>query len=156
MATTGVAITAARREVAGRLNRVNASARHADAFPSAEITPTGAVEEWLDTAVETGWQDDPTGARFFVRTYMTRRRYLRTAEKRLIYTSYLPVKPNLYLHGARIAWNRGRTKGQEPKSRGKRTRRESGSEGSRRASPGSKRGDAGHGGRRPGPHRDGP
>ena len=56
----------------------------------------------------------------------------------------------------RADYDRGRTKGQEPKSRGKRTRRESGSEGSRRASPGSKRGDAGHGGRRPGPHRDGP
>ena len=48
MASTGVAIAAARREVAGRLNRVDATAEQADAFPSAEITPTGAVEEWLD------------------------------------------------------------------------------------------------------------
>ena len=48
MATTGVAIVAARRELAGRLNRVDASTQDARAFPNAVMTPTGAVEEWLD------------------------------------------------------------------------------------------------------------
>ncbi|HJO69416.1 MAG TPA: DNA replication/repair protein RecF [Rhodospirillales bacterium] len=48
MATTGVAIAAARREVAGRLNRVDATSQRARAFPSAEMTSTGVVEEWLD------------------------------------------------------------------------------------------------------------
>jgi DNA replication and repair protein RecF len=47
MATTGVAIAAARREIAGRLNRIDAT-QHAGAFPSVEMIPTGAVEEWLD------------------------------------------------------------------------------------------------------------
>jgi DNA replication and repair protein RecF len=47
MATTGVAIAAARREVAGHLNRIDAT-QHAGAFPSVEMIPTGAVEEWLD------------------------------------------------------------------------------------------------------------
>jgi ATP-dependent RNA helicase DeaD len=56
----------------------------------------------------------------------------------------------------RADYDRGRTKDQKPKPRGKRSRRESGNEGSRRASPGPKRGGAGHGGRRPGPHRDEP
>ncbi len=50
-------------------------------------------------------------ARFFIRTYMTRKKYLRTAEKRLLYTSYLPVHPNLYLHGARVVWDAGSTPG---------------------------------------------
>jgi ATP-dependent RNA helicase DeaD len=56
----------------------------------------------------------------------------------------------------RADYDRGRTKNQEPKSRGKRARRKSGSEGSRPASPGPERGGAGHGGRRPSPRRDGP
>ena len=73
----------------------------------------------------------------------------------------------------RADYDRARTKDRQPNSRGKRARRESGSEGSRRASPGQNRdaassgpkrgpkrgpnrGGAGHGGRSPGPHRDVP
>ena len=41
----------------------------------------------------------------FVRTYMSRDRYLRPAERKLLYSSYLPVRPNLYLHGARVRWS---------------------------------------------------
>jgi hypothetical protein len=44
-------------------------------------------------------------ARFFVRTYMTRDRYLTKKERRLLYRSYLPVRPNLYLYGARVVWD---------------------------------------------------
>lgn len=46
-------------------------------------------------------------ARFFVRTYMTRDKYLTKKEQRLLYRSYLPVRPNLYMYGARVAWDAG-------------------------------------------------
>jgi hypothetical protein len=36
---------------------------------------------------------------------MSRDRYLRPAERKLLYSSYLPVRPNLYLHGARVRWS---------------------------------------------------
>jgi|GEM_PF-1277499 len=51
------------------------------------------------------------GARFFVRAYMTRDVYLKRAEKKTLYTSYLPVSPNLYVHGARVRWTEGGTDG---------------------------------------------
>ncbi len=51
------------------------------------------------------------GARFFVRAYMTRDLYLKRGEKRLLYRSYLPVSPNLYVHGARARWEPGATPG---------------------------------------------
>jgi len=47
------------------------------------------------------------GVALFVRTYMSRDRYLRPAERKLLYSSYLPVRPNLYLHGARVRWSAG-------------------------------------------------
>jgi len=50
-------------------------------------------------------------ARFFVRDYMSRQKYLRTGEKQLLYNSYLPVAPNLYVHGARIRWEAGQGQG---------------------------------------------
>lgn len=46
MASQGVAIAAARREVAGRLARVCADG--AGPFPGADISVTGAVQDWLD------------------------------------------------------------------------------------------------------------
>lgn len=51
------------------------------------------------------------GAYFFVRAYMTRDLYLKGTEKQLIYRSYLPVSPNLYVHGARARWEPGTTSG---------------------------------------------
>ena len=56
----------------------------------------------------------------------------------------------------RADYDRARTKDRKPNSRGNRARRESGDEGSRRGSRGPSRGGAGHGGRRPDPHRDKP
>lgn len=53
-------------------------------------------------------------ARFFVRNYMSRQKYLRTGEKQLLYRSYLPVEPNLYVHGARVRWDAGETEGVLP------------------------------------------
>lgn len=53
-------------------------------------------------------------ARFFVRNYMSRQRYLRKGEKQLLYRSYLPVAPNLYVHGARVRWEAGTTVGVLP------------------------------------------
>ncbi|MCO4769637.1 MAG: hypothetical protein KDA24_06355 [Deltaproteobacteria bacterium] len=52
-----------------------------------------------------------SGAHFFVRAYMSRDLYLRPNEAALIYRSYLPVSPNLYLHGARARWTPGTTRG---------------------------------------------
>jgi len=43
--------------------------------------------------------------RFFVRTYMTRDNYLRSKEAQEIYRSFLPYRPNIYVHGGRAAWN---------------------------------------------------
>jgi len=43
--------------------------------------------------------------RFFVRTYMTRNLYLRSQEAREIYRSFLPYRANIYVHGARAAWD---------------------------------------------------
>lgn len=51
-------------------------------------------------------------ARFFVRTYMTRDRYLTKMERRLLYRHYLPVRPNLYLYGARVVWDASEAGGQ--------------------------------------------
>lgn len=48
-----------------------------------------------------------SGARFFIRDYMTRDTYLKRPEKALLYRSYLPVSPNLYVHGARVRWEPG-------------------------------------------------
>jgi hypothetical protein len=40
--------------------------------------------------------------RFFVHDYMSRERYLKKPERRWIWTHYLPIRPNLYLHGGRM------------------------------------------------------
>lgn len=50
-------------------------------------------------------------ARFFVRDFMSRQKYLRGGEKQLLYRSYLPVAPNLYVHGARVRWEAGEAEG---------------------------------------------
>ena len=39
---------------------------------------------------------------FYIRNYMTRRRYLQPAERRWLWTHYLPYRPNLYIHGGRM------------------------------------------------------
>jgi len=39
---------------------------------------------------------------FFIRTYMNRRRYLHSSERRWLWTHFLPYRPNLYLHGGRM------------------------------------------------------
>ncbi|MBJ95593.1 MAG: hypothetical protein CMP23_14110 [Rickettsiales bacterium] len=39
---------------------------------------------------------------FFIRNYMTRRRYLHTGERKWLWKHYLPYRPNLYLHGGRM------------------------------------------------------
>lgn len=39
---------------------------------------------------------------FYIRNYMTRRRYLRPAERRWLWTHYLPYRNNLYIHGGRM------------------------------------------------------
>jgi len=40
--------------------------------------------------------------RFFIRNYMSRRRYLRGAERQWLWTHYLPYRPNIYIHGGRM------------------------------------------------------
>ena len=52
------------------------------------------------------------GARFFIRAYMTRDVYLKNPERAVLYRSYVPVSPNLYVHGARARWKPGTTEGQ--------------------------------------------
>jgi hypothetical protein len=39
---------------------------------------------------------------FYIRNYMTRRRYLRPTERRWLWKHYLPYRPNLYIHGGRM------------------------------------------------------
>ncbi len=39
---------------------------------------------------------------FYIRNYMTRRRYLRPTERHWLWTHYLPYRSNLYLHGGRM------------------------------------------------------
>ena len=43
----------------------------------------------------------------FVRTYMSRDRYLRPKERSVLYGNYLPVRPSIYLHGSRSRWSAG-------------------------------------------------
>lgn len=45
--------------------------------------------------------------RFFVREYMTRDRYMRGREQRWLWRHYVPFRPNLYLHGGRVAARKG-------------------------------------------------
>jgi len=49
--------------------------------------------------------------RFFARNYMTRDRYLKGPERKLLYLSYPPLAPNLYVHGARLRWDAGSSPG---------------------------------------------
>lgn len=44
---------------------------------------------------------------FFIREYMSRERYFQPTERRWIWRHYLPMRPNLYVHGLRVRTGEG-------------------------------------------------